>query len=79
MDEKGFLMGISIKVKIIVFKHDSVAKIQDDSWKLVSALKCVSADEHLLFTFLIFEGKIQQKKWLNNLYNRNIIALNEKG
>ena len=62
MNEKGFLIKTSVRIKVIVFKHDSAARIQDDSQELIFVLKCVSADECLLLTFLIFKDKIQQKK-----------------
>jgi hypothetical protein len=64
MDEKGAMMGVIGKLRVIVSKHEKKPKMtQDGSREWVTMVECVSLLGQVLSKWIIFEGKLQQKKW----------------
>ncbi|KAI5806359.1 hypothetical protein EDC01DRAFT_626442 [Geopyxis carbonaria] len=65
LDEKGFLLGMSERVKIIIHKYSdhfhSVA--QDGNRELVTVLKCISADGYVATPCIILVGEYHNYGW----------------
>jgi hypothetical protein len=57
MDEKGFLLGISAKCRVIYRKGKKNPKYtQDSNRELITILKCVSAERVVLPPLVVIKG-----------------------
>lgn len=64
MDEKGAMMGKFGKQRVIVSKSEKKPKtVQDGSREWTTFIERVSLTGRLLGPWVIFKGKVQQKKW----------------
>src|SRR5450432_953245 len=64
MDEKGIMMGVIKKVKVLVSKYEKKNYMtQDGSREWVTLIECVSLGGKVLNLWIIFKGKQQQKAW----------------
>jgi hypothetical protein len=60
IDEKGAIMGVIGKLKVIVSKHEKKPKMtQDRSREWATMIKCVSLLGQVLSKWIIFKGKVQ--------------------
>jgi hypothetical protein len=59
MDEKGILLGVIGKVKVILSKYEKQGFLtQDGSREWVTLLECISMEGRRVPPWLIFKGKI---------------------
>lgn len=66
MDEKGFLMGLSDRCKVIVKelgRHGAVKIAEDGNRELITAVECVSAVGEVLAPLLIYKGNDHFMGW----------------
>ena len=62
MDEKGVMMGMIGKSKVIVSRFEKQkVQIQDESREWSTLIECISMCGRLLPPWIIFKGKRQQK------------------
>lgn len=79
MDEKGVIMGILAKVRVICSRKTKKPKItQQGSREWVSLIECISSSGQVLSPFVIFKAKVLYKDWVKALPNGHICA-SEKG
>jgi hypothetical protein len=79
MDEKGVMMGILAKVRVICARKTKKPKItQQGSREWVSLIECISSNGRVLSPFVIFKAKVLYKDWINALPNGHICA-SERG
>ena len=58
MDEKGFMMGVIAKLRVMISKHEKKAYMtQSGNREWVSLIECVSMTGKLLPLWIIFKGK----------------------
>ncbi len=79
MDEKGFMMGVVAKLKVIISKYDKnkyMTQCGNREW--VSLIKCVSMDGRALKPWVIFKAKLIQKAWKESLPD-GYITVSENG
>lgn len=63
-DEKGFILGLAQKVKVICKRDQKGAQlIQDGNHELVTDIETVSASGRVLPPFIIFKGKTHIAGW----------------
>lgn len=80
MDEKGCMMGVVGKVRVIVPKREKnqvLAQCGNREW--VSLIECISIDGRCLPLWVIFKGKQHQKSWYQALESGGHIALLDNG
>ena len=81
MDEKGFMMGVIAKVKVMISKYEFggkyVTQCGNRDW--VSLIECVSSDGRVLKPWIIFKAKLKQKAWFEALDGKGSIATSENG
>jgi len=80
MDEKGCMMGVVGKVRVIVPKGEKnqvLAHCGNREW--VSLIECISIDGRCLPLWVIFKGKQHQKSWYQVLESGGHIALSDNG
>jgi len=66
MDEKGILMGILHKARVIISKHDMQKYItQPGSREFTTIIECISINGRVIKPFIIFKGKQMKKAWFN--------------
>lgn len=73
MNEKGFVMKLQRKLRIICFKHHRSLMTSDDNREWVSLIKCVNILSEVLKMWIIFKGKLQQKSWMKVINDDHII------
>jgi hypothetical protein len=79
MDEKGCMLGVIGKLRVIVSRAERkpyMTQCGNREW--VSLIECVSVSGRVLSPWVIFKGKVHQKAWRNRL-NSGHIALSENG
>ena len=82
MDEKGFMMGVALRCKVICRKHRRSAKItQDGSREWVTVIECVSGDGRVLRPMIINKGKAHYMGWYAKLKKSDLatFGVSEKG
>ena len=64
MDEKGVMMGLIGKVRVIVSKYDKkIYMTQPGNREWVSLIECISLDGCWIRLWVIFKVKQYQKAW----------------
>ena len=64
MDEKGFLLGVALKVKVICQRNRKNPRYsQDGNRDIVTAIKCVSAAGKVLPPMYIYKGSAHLMDW----------------
>ena len=79
MDEKGFMMGVVGKFRVVVSKHEKAYMTQCGNREWVSLIECISMDGRILAPWIIFKGKQHKKAWYEVLPEGGHIALSENG
>ena len=81
MDEKGFMMGVVQKVKVMISKYEFGGKYmtQCGNRDWISLIECVSSDGRVPKPWIIFKAKLKQKAWFEALGDRGSIATSENG
>ena len=81
IDEKGFIISIIAKLKVIILKYEFGSKhiTQCGNRDWVSLIECVSIDGRVLKPWIIFKAKLKQKAWFEALGNRGSIAVSKNG
>ena len=68
MNEKGIMMGLIRKVRVIVSKYDKkIYMAQPGNREWVSLIECISLDGHWIRPWVIFKAKQDQKAWFSVL------------
>ena len=68
MDEKGIMMGLIRKVRVIVSKYDKkIYMTQPGNREWISLIECISFDRHQIMPWVIFKVKQYQKVWFLTL------------
>ena len=66
MDEKGVMIGVLAKVRVICLrKHKKTRTTQQGSREWVSLVECISSDGRVLSPYVIFKAKVLLKDWYN--------------
>jgi len=76
MNEKRFMQRIIAKLWIMIFKYEKTYMTQCDNREWVSLIECISMNERVLKSWIIFKEKLQQKIWYEVL-KEDHIALSE--
>ena len=64
MDEKGFLLGIALKVKAICHRgRKNLRYSQDGNRETVTVIECVSASGEVLPPMYIYKGSVHLMGW----------------
>jgi hypothetical protein len=64
MDEKGFLLGQALKVKVICRKGRKNPRYsQDGNREMVTVIECVSADGRVIPPMYIYKGTMHLMGW----------------
>ena len=64
MDEKGFLLGIALKVKVVCRKgRRNPHYSQDGNREMVTVTECVSASGEVLPPMYIYKGSVHLMGW----------------
>ena len=81
MDEKGFMMGVIAKLRVMISKHEKKAYMtQPGNREWVSLLECVSLTGKSLPLWMIFKGKQLMKAWREALADpHGEIAVSDNG
>jgi hypothetical protein len=82
LDEKGFLMGLAARARVICrssTKHVNVT--QDGNRESVTVIETVSADGTVLPPFVIFKGKSHSIGWYRFVKKEDntVFAVSDKG
>ncbi len=73
MNEKRFMQRIIAKLRIMIFKYEKTYMTQCDNWEWVSLIECISINERVLKSWIIFKEKLQQKIWYKVLKEDHIV------
>ncbi len=77
MNEKKFMQKIIAKLQVMIFKYEKKTHmIQCDNWEWVSLIECISINERVLKSWIIFKEKVQQKIWYK-VFKEDHIAVSE--
>jgi len=82
MDEKGFMMGVALRCKVICKKGPrSVKKTQDGSREWVTVIEAVSGDGRVLRPMIINKGQAHYMGWYAKLKRDDVatFGVSEKG
>jgi hypothetical protein len=64
MDEKRFLLGQALKVKVICCKeHKNSLYSQDGNCEMVTVIECVSADGRVIPPMQMYKGTMHLTGW----------------
>ena len=64
MDEKGFLLGIALEVKVICQRNrKNPYCTQDGNCEIVTVIECVSAAGKVLLPMYIYKGSVHLMGW----------------
>ena len=75
MDEKGFMMGVALRCKVICKKgRRSAKKTQDGSQEWVTVIETLSGDGRVLHPMIINKGQAHYMGWYAKL-NRDDVAI----
>jgi len=73
MNEKRFMQRVIAKLQVMIFKYEKKTHmIQCDNQKWVSLIECISMNERVLKSWIIFKEKVQQKIWYEVLKEDHI-------
>jgi hypothetical protein len=83
MDEKGILIGLIHKTKVIVSilearKSYLKSRIQPSNREFVTLIECISTSGRLLSPWVTFKGKQQNAAWME-IMKEGHIALSDNG
>jgi sarcosine oxidase delta subunit len=79
VDEKGIMMGVSNKVKVIISKYEKRQHMSDSGCReWVSLIECISAVGKALDPWLVFKGRAHTASWMKTLRSGHI-ALSDRG
>ena len=68
MDEKGFMMGVIAKMRVVISKANKDATMsQCGNREWVSTIDCISLDGRILPPWIIFKAKAIMKSWAEKL------------
>ncbi len=76
MNEKKFMQRVIAKLQVMIFKYEKTHMTQCDNREWVSLIECISMNERVLKSWIIFKEKLQQKIWYEVL-KEDYIALSE--
>ncbi len=76
MNEKKFMQRVIAKLQVMIFKYEKTHMTQCDNREWVSLIECISMNERVLKSWIIFKEKLQQKIWYEVL-KEDHIALSE--
>lgn len=82
MDEKGFLMGVALKCKVICRKGRRGPKLtQDSSREWVTVIETISGDGEVLRPMIINKGQAHYMGWYAKLKKKDTatFGISEKG
>jgi hypothetical protein len=82
MDEKGFMMGVALRCKVICKKGPRGGKLtQDGSQEWVTVIEAVSRDGQVLRPMIINKGKAHYMGWYAKLTKKDLatFGVSEKG
>jgi len=82
MDEKGFMMGVALRCKVICRKNRrSTTLTQDGSREWVTVIKTVSGDGRVLRPMIINKGKAHYMGWYAKSKKQDLatFGVSEKG
>ena len=82
MDEKGFMMGVALRCKVICKKGPRTAKLtQDGSREWVTVIEAISGDGRVLCPMIINKGKAHYMGWYAKLKKKDLASfgVSEKG
>ena len=82
MDEKGFLMGRSTRVKVICkLGRKNTRKTQDGKREIITVIETVSAAGVVLPPMIIYKGQAHYKGWsaLVKAGDKAFFAISDKG
>ncbi len=73
MNKKRFMQRVIAKLQVMIFKYEKKTHmIQCDNWEWVSLIECISMNERVLKSWIIFKEKVQQKIWYEVLKEDHI-------
>ncbi len=76
-NEKRFMQRVIAKLQIMIFKYEKKTHIiQCDNREWVSLIKCISMNEKILKSWIIFKEKVQQKIWYE-VFKEDYIAVSK--
>lgn len=79
MDEKGVMMGVIAKVRVVVSrgtKHPYITQLGGREW--VSLIECICSNGQVLSPWVIFKAKKQLKAWFKDFPNSHI-CISDRG
>jgi len=82
MDEKGFMMGVALRCKVICRENrQSTTLTQDGSREWVTVIETVSGDGRVLRPMIINKGKAHYMGWYAKLKKQDLATfrVSEKG
>ena len=82
MDEKGFMMGVALRCKVICRKGPRAARLtQDGSREWVTPIEAVSGDGRVLRPMIINKGQAHYMGWYAKLRKKDLatFGMSEKG
>ena len=82
MDEKGFMMGIALRCKVICQKGRRSARLtQDGSREWITVIETISGDGRALRPMIINKGQANYMGWYAKLEKKDLatFAVSEKG
>ena len=66
IDEKGIIIGVLIKLKVIYLRKYKKTRItQQGKREWVSLIECISSNGRILSLYIIFKVKALNKDWYN--------------
>lgn len=82
MDEKGFMMGVALRCKVICKRGARSAKLtQDGSREWVTVIETISGDGQVLRPMIINKGQAHYMGWYAKLKKKDLatFGVSEKG
>jgi len=76
MNEKKFMQRVITQLQVMIFKYKKTYMTQCDNREWVSLIECISMNERVLKSWIIFKEKLQQKIWYEVL-KEDYIALSK--
>ncbi len=73
MNEKRFMQRIIAKLQIMIFKYEKTHMTQCDNREWILLIECISMNERILKSWIIFKKKLQQKIWYKVLKKDHIV------
>ena len=82
MDEKGFMMGVALRCKVICKRGTRSARLtQDGSREWVTVIETISGDGRVLRPMIINKGQAHYMGWYAKLRKKDLatFGVSEKG